>query len=469
MNLRLSNATLFSKMALGSLISGALAGCSVDVVDRETPDGEQPSLDESESALRGHAPPSRELATSTRFFAPPPNPGAVKQALELARKRRFADAARVGVMATTPHAAWFEGGSPREVKAAVRKTMAAAAFERKVPVLVSYNLPFRDCAQYSAGGAVDTAAYQAWIDGFAQGIGTGKAVVILEPDSLGIIPYNTTIFGGEDWCKPTVTDENGQTVPAPGASAEERYAQLRYAVSAILAKAPSASVFLDGTHSAWLGVSEAAHRLYKAGFKDGVQQVQGFYLNVSNYQPTSDLLQFGEWVSMCLAAGTPGVGPDWMRDADTGIPHFDWCPGQYDPATNYTTVNYTPEFAAGITAGIEGLMGGASPQVKFVVDTSRNGVGPWTPVADASYPDAQTWCNPPHRGVGLRPTAKTGDALASAYLWIKTPGESDGSCNRGIAGSTTDPEWGGIVDPAAGAWFPAQALELAKLASPPLF
>ena len=52
---------------------------------------------------------------------------------------------------------------------------------------------------------------------------------------------------------------------------------------------------------------------------------------------------------------------------------------------------------------------------------------------------------------------------------MKIPGESDGSCNRGIAGATTDPEWGGIVDPAAGEWFPQQALELARLASPPLF
>jgi endoglucanase len=48
------------------------------------------------------------------------------------------------------------------------------------------------------------------------------------------------------------------------------------------------------------------------------------------------------------------------------------------------------------------------------------------------------------------------------------PGESDGSCNRGISGSTSDPEWGGIVDPTAGQWSPEQALELATLANPPL-
>jgi endoglucanase len=71
--------------------------------------------------------------------------------------------------------------------------------------------------------------------------------------------------------------------------------------------------------------------------------------------------------------------------------------------------------------------------------------------------------------VGLRPTLNTGSDLADAYLWIKIPGESDGSCNRGIVDSTIDPEWGGIVDPAAGQWFPAQALELARLANPAFF
>jgi len=71
------------------------------------------------------------------------------------------------------------------------------------------------------------------------------------------------------------------------------------------------------------------------------------------------------------------------------------------------------------------------PTTHFVIDTSRNGLGPWTP--DAAYPDPQDWCNPPDRGLGLRPTTDTGDPLIDAYLWVKVPGESDGQRTRGTA------------------------------------
>ena len=116
-------------------------------------------------------------------------------------------------------------------------------------------------------------------------------------------------------------------------------------------------------------------------------------------------------------------------------------------------------------ARLSGAFHGTTPATThFVVDTSRNGQGPW---AGAGYPDNQDWCNPPDRGIGLPPTTTTGDPLADAFLWIKVPGESDGQCGRGL-GTGTDPEWGNIVDPAAGAWFPAQAAQLIELANPPL-
>ncbi|TMK38208.1 MAG: hypothetical protein E6G56_15555 [Actinobacteria bacterium] len=86
---------------------------------------------------------------------------------------------------------------------------------------------------------------------------------------------------------------------------------------------------------------------------------------------------------------------------------------------------------------VSALLGGAH----FVVDTSRNGNGP---------PAGNAWCNPPDRALGARPTARTDDPTADAYVWIKSPGESDGPCNGG---------------PDAGVWWPDYALGLAQRAA----
>ncbi|HSY38500.1 MAG TPA: glycoside hydrolase family 6 protein, partial [Polyangia bacterium] len=171
----------------------------------------------------------------------------------------------LAALAAAPRAVWYVGGSPEEVEAAVRKTVLRAAQTGELPLLVAYDLPYRDCSQYGSGGARDAPAYQAWIDGFSRGIGGDKAVVILEPDSLGIIPYNTALDGGSDWCKPTVTGAQGEPIPAPGTTAAEHYALLASAIDRLARGAPNALVYLDGTHSAWLPVGEIAYRLAKAG------------------------------------------------------------------------------------------------------------------------------------------------------------------------------------------------------------
>ena len=102
------------------------------------------------------------------------------------------------------------------------------------------------------------------------------------------------------------------------------------------------------------------------------------------------------------------------------------------------------------------------------MDTSRNGQGAWTPPPGKYYRRPAGLVQPARpRHRRRSPTAATGVPLADAYLYIKTIGESDGSCTRGTAGPG-DPEYGGTVDPAAGAWWPAQALTLAQNAVPAL-
>jgi endoglucanase len=72
----------------------------------------------------------------------------------------------------------------------------------------------------------------------------------------------------------------------------------------------------------------------------------------------------------------------------------------------------------------------------YVIDTGRNGKG-----------SSGEWCNPTGRALGAAPAVVTKAGNLDAQLWIKPPGESDGTCNGG---------------PAAGAWWPQNALELAK-------
>lgn len=390
------------------------------------------------AALTAAGPAAAEdvLDAGDRLFVNP-NSTTLQAAATLTGQAR-ADAQLLGSYAS---ANWFTKGTPAQVKAEVNAVVTAATADGSIPVLVAYNLPFRDCAQYSAGGAQNTAAYTAWIDAFAQGIGGRDAVVILEPDGLGIIPWYTTVNGAQEWCQPAELDA--------ATAASDRFVQLNHAVDALGALAKTA-VYLDGTHSGWLGVGDVSDRLIKAG----VQRADGFFLNASNYVATERLTRYGSWISDCVYLSTNS----WYQPQ--------WCGSQYYPASpgdlstwGLTDAAYDQAFAD------TGLSRDAAVQKHFVIDTSRNGQGPWTPPAGV-YTDAEDWCNPPDRGLGIAPTTTTGSPLIDAFLWIKVPGESDGLCFRGTGGPL-DPERG-IADPAAGQWFPEQARELIALANPPI-
>ncbi|MFE0176481.1 glycoside hydrolase family 6 protein [Streptomyces sp. NPDC059002] len=164
----------------------------------------------------------------------------------------------------------------------------------------------------------------------------------------------------------------------PGVNARERYALLAYAVQR-LERQPRTRVYLDAGNASWI---PDERRLLGPLRRAGIGRADGFALNVSNYQ------------------------------------------------TNRASSDYGHRLAKGL--------GGRK---HFVVDSSRNGNGP--------YRGAQAWCNPPGRALGTPPTARTGDPSLDAYLWIKRPGESDGTCRGG---------------PRAGQWWPQYALGLASRA-----
>src|SRR5512140_1075073 len=122
------------------------------------------------------------------LYVPKPDQAARVQIGALRDAGDPADAALIESMVETPQAVWFTSASPKQVEQSVRTTVNLA--KRSVAVLVAYDIPGRDCGGLSAGGAQTAAEYEAWIDGFAAGIGDGNVIVILEPDGLGLLPSN---------------------------------------------------------------------------------------------------------------------------------------------------------------------------------------------------------------------------------------------------------------------------------------
>ncbi|GGU14577.1 glycoside hydrolase family 6 protein [Streptomyces violascens] len=159
----------------------------------------------------------------------------------------------------------------------------------------------------------------------------------------------------------------------------ERYQLLNEAVEH-LKRLPNTKVYLDAGNPAWI---PDPYTLIEPLRRAGIDKADGFALNVSNFQTDATVRAYGVKVSQAL-----------------GGKHF-------------------------------------------VMDTSRNGVGPLPGDRD------QAWCNPPGRSLGTPPSVSTGDRLVDAFLWIKRPGDSDGPCRGG---------------PSAGTWWPEYALGLAKRA-----
>lgn len=249
---------------------------------------------------------SHTLPANTRFYVDPDSDAAHQAVTDLIH-RDFEGAKSMAKLASWPEAAWFTDGTPEQVESRVRDLVRRAERTRTVPVLVAYDIPLRDCSQYSSGGARSDAEYQAWISAFARGIGRSKAVVILEPDGLANLPSDC-----------------GPDSDPTGAITTGRYADLNHAIDA-LERQPNSVVYLDAGNSHWRSVGDVAQRLLQAG----VTRTQGFSLNVSNYLATDLSTHFGTWVSHCLWFATKG--PDWAKG------HPDWCASQYYSPRRRTT------------------------------------------------------------------------------------------------------------------------------------
>lgn len=170
-------------------------------------------------------------------------------------------------IASQPTGVWF-GDWNQDVGAEADRVVSDAARRGRIPLLVAYNLPNRDCNQYSAGGVGSADEYRAWMAKLTEGIGAREAIVVLEPDALGLISCLT---------------------PADRA---ERLSLVREAVSLMKART-EAFVYIDAGHAGWVAPQEMAKRLHLAG----VARADGFALNTSHFVPTDETIAHGEELS----------------------------------------------------------------------------------------------------------------------------------------------------------------------------
>ena len=104
--------------------------------------------------------------------------------------------------------------------------------------------------------------------------------------------------------------------------------------------------------------------------------------------------------------------------------------------------------------------------MNYITDTSRNGV-------TNERQDCANWCNIKNSSLGRLPTTDVSDlglSILDALVWIKTPGESDGTSDstaqRFDAHCASQDSF--IPSPEAGEWSADFFVDLCKNANPPL-
>ncbi|MFE4052673.1 glycoside hydrolase family 6 protein [Streptomyces sp. YIM B13518] len=203
-----------------------------------------------------------------------------------------------------PAAVWFADRSPDSITSRVRAVASGGAAQGRVPVLVPYAIPDRDCGGHSQGGVPDPAAYDAWIDRFAAGLGDSEAIVILEPDAIA------------------------QSECLSAGRRAARFASLARAGRALKEAGPRARVYYDAGHSGWRAPAEQAALLRQAGAVSAASS-DGVFSNVSHFHATADEIAYDRAVLDALG-GPPGLGAviDTSRNGNGAPPDGAWC----DPA-----------------------------------------------------------------------------------------------------------------------------------------
>ena len=294
-------------------------------------------------------------------------------------------------------------------------SQAQGSSQPVVITIVVYDLPDRDCAALASNGELSIAkdglkTYESkYIDPIATALSQSKysqlrIVAIVEPDSLPNLVTNTSIQ---------------KCAEAKSSNAYELGVQ--YALNKLHA-IPNVYNYIDLAHSGWLGWSsnfQPAVDLITSvvkGTTAGVNSVDGFISNTANYTPVTEPFM----TANKMVGGQPVKSAKFYQ--------YDL----YIDESSYDLAMYNAFVKAGFPSSIG-----------MLIDTSRDGWGgPNRPKAASTSTALETfvnaskidrryhrgnWCNQ-SGGIGARPVANPESHIA-AFVWIKPPGESDGTSN----------------------------------------
>lgn len=344
--------------------------------------------------------------------------------------------------------------------------------------IVIYNLPNRDGAALASNGELLISQkglhrYKTeYIDAIFDTIKRAKysklrIVMVIEPDSL---PNLITNLG---FAKVKEAESTGAYIQG-----------VQYAVGT-LRSLSNTYAYVDVAHAGWMGwpanINPFVELLKQvgAGIPGGNSKVDGFISNTSNYNP---------FVEPYMTAYQQ-INRQAVRSLQ----------GWYDWADYIDEQSYATALRNALTTG-----NNAYPaSVGLLVDTSRNGWGgPNRPVGPSTATDLETfvrattidkrihkgnWGNQAGAGIGARPIANPATHY-HAFVWVKPPGESDGSSSLIPTGPDNpagkgfdrmcDPKYHGNSlngnnltgalpnAPVAGRWFQAAFAQLVQNAFP---
>ena len=345
--------------------------------------------------------------------------------------------------------------------------------------IVIYNLPNRDGAALASNGELLIAKkglerYKTeYIDVIFSVIKQAKyaklrIVMVIEPDSLPNLVTNLNF-------------ERVKEAEKTGA-----YVQgVQYAIGT-LRSLSNTYAYIDVAHAAWLGWSSNFKPFVEllkkvgSGIPGGNSKVDGFISNTANYNVFAE--------------------PHMTADHEIKGQAVRSLQGWYDSNDFIDEQSYATALRDALAKGNNAF----PAKVGLLLDTSRNGWGgPKRPTGPSQSTDLSTfvratsldkrihkgnWGNQSGAGIGARPVANPA-AHYHAFVWVKPPGESDGSSESIPTGPDNptgkgfdrmcDPTYKGNSlngnnltgampnAPVAGRWFHAQFVELVKNAYPP--